>query len=436
MWHSRLLRRKMMKKMTAILIGAGGRGTTYTDIMARVPEKFQVIAVAEPIRSRRDHIRELHNIPDEYCFEDYKPLLALGKIADLAIICTMDRDHFEPAMMAIDLCYDLLLEKPIAPTAEECVRLTENARAKGVRVLICTVLRYTAIFNQLKNIIDSGRIGRVMSINHEECVGNVHQSHSFVRGNWGNVGRSSNMLLQKSCHDLDILQWLIGKRCKKIQSFGTLSYFTEANAPAGAPDRCIEGCPAAETCPYNAVKLYYDDKNNRWFRTASTKLHAPTDEDVLKALRETQYGKCVYKCDNDVVDHQSVNMLFEDDITVTFTMCAFNKGGRFIHIMGTKGELWASMDKQEKPILVYDFETKENVEYPFAGKDGITNGHGGGDTGIVEALYEYLTGTYNGFSVSEVRTSVNNHHLVFAAEQSRMNNTVVDLEEYVKSLNV
>lgn len=423
----------MMKKMTAILIGAGGRGTTYTDIMARVPEKFQVIAVAEPIRSRRDHIRELHNIPDEYCFEDYKPLLALGKIADLAIICTMDRDHFEPAMMAIDLCYDLLLEKPIAPTAEECVRLTENARSKGVRVLICTVLRYTAIFNQLKNIIDSGKIGRVMSINHEECVGNVHQSHSFVRGNWGNVGRSSNMLLQKSCHDLDILQWLIGKRCKKIQSFGTLSYFTEANAPAGAPDRCIEGCPAAETCPYNAVKLYYDDKNNRWFRTASTKLHAPTDEDVLKALRETQYGKCVYKCDNDVVDHQTVNMLFEDDVTVTFSMNAFNKGGRFINIMGTKGQIRAAMDG-DKPIRVFDFQSRQEQEIPYYGVDGITGGHGGGDEGIVEALYQYLTGTYTGKSIPEIDESCYNHLLVFAAEESRATNTVVDVDSFIAGI--
>ena len=159
----------------------------------------------------------------------------------------------------------------------------------------------------------------------------------FVRGNWGNSKRSSCMLLQKSCHDMDILQWLIGKKCKKVQSFGALSYFKEENAPKDAPDYCIQGCPKADTCPYNAVRLYLDDKENDWFRTTSTREANPTDEMVETALRTTQYGKCVFKCDNDVVDHQTVNMIFEDDITVTFTMNAFNKGGRFIHIMEQKG---------------------------------------------------------------------------------------------------
>lgn len=419
-----------MKKIKAILIGAGGRGTCYTSYMAKMPEMFQVVAVAEPIDSRRENIRKVHNIPEEMCFTDYKPLLELGKIADLAIIATMDRDHFEPAMMAIDLKYDLLLEKPITPTPAECVKLTENAKKNNVRVVICTVLRYTQIFNHLKEIIDSGKLGEIMSINHEECVGNVHQSHSFVRGNWGNSERSSVMLLQKSCHDIDILQWLLGKKCLKVQSFGTLSYFVEKNAPAGAPDYCVQGCPAAETCPYNAIKLYYDDKDNDWFRGAATREDNPTDEQVMKAISETLYGKCVYKCDNDVVDHQSVNMLFEDDITVTFTMNAFNKGGRFIHIMGTKGEVRAAIDGNA-PIRVYDFETKTEVEIPYSGVDGIAGGHGGGDEGIVRTLYSYLVGEYSGNAVPTIDESCYNHLVVFAAEESRMTNKVIDVEEYI-----
>ena len=423
-----------MKKLKVILIGAGGRGDCYTSFMAKMPDKFEVIAVAEPIDSRRENIKKRHNIPDNMCFTDYKPLLALGKIADLCIVATMDRDHFEPAMMAIDLKYDLLLEKPITPTAEECVKLTENAKKNNVRVVICTVLRYTQVFNHLKEIIDSGRLGDVMSINHEECVGNVHQSHSFVRGNWGNSERSSVMLLQKSCHDIDILQWLLGKKCLKVQSFGTLSYFTEKNAPAGAPERCIDGCPVAETCPYNSVKLYLDDKENDWFRGAATREMNSTDEQVEKALRETLFGKCVFKCDNDVVDHQVVNMLFEDDITVTFTMNAFNKGGRFIHIMGTKGEVRAAISGDE-PIRVYDFESKSEIEIPYSGVDGVVGGHGGGDEGIVRTLYSYLIGEYNGNAVPTIDESCYNHLVVFAAEKSRATNTVVDVEEYVKSFN-
>ena len=421
-----------MKKLKVILIGAGNRGGVYTDVMSDLPEQFQVVAVAEPRDSRRERIQQKHNLPDNMCFTDYKPLLALGKIADIALIATMDRDHFEPAMMAIDLGYDLMLEKPITPTPEECIALTENAKKHGVRVVICTVLRYTPLFIKLKEIIDSGRIGKVMSINHEECVEFVHQSHSFVRGNWGNSERSSVMLLQKSCHDIDILQWLLGKKCKKVQSFGSLSYFTAENAPEGAPERCIEGCPVGDTCIYNSVKLYLESDSN-WFRSAATKLVKSTDEDVKKSLLESNYGKCVFHCDNDVVDHQTVNMLFEDDVTVTFTMNAFNTGGRYINIYGTKGEIRAAL-KGDAPIRVYDIVSKETEEIPSSGTDGVLGGHGGGDAGIVRTLYSYMVGEYNGVSVPTIEESCYNHLITFAAEHARNTGTVVDVEEYINNL--
>ena len=421
-----------MKKLKVILIGAGNRGGTYTDVMAAMPEQFEVVAVAEPRDSRRERIQEIHKLPDNMCFTDYKPLLALGKIADIALIATMDRDHFEPAMMAIDLGYDLLLEKPITPTPEECIALTNRANEKGVKVVICTVLRYTPLFIKLKEIIDSGRIGKVMSINHEECVEFVHQSHSFVRGNWGNSERSSVMLLQKSCHDIDILQWLLGKKCKKVQSFGSLSYFTRENAPEGAPERCIEGCPVGDTCIYNAVKLYLENDSN-WFRSAATKLVKSTDEDVKKSLMESNYGKCVFHCDNDVVDHQTVNMLFEDDITVTFTMNAFNTGGRYINIYGTKGEIRAAL-KGDTPIKVYDIVSKETEEIPSSGTDGIVGGHGGGDSGIIVTLYKYMTDDYTGNSVPTIQESCYNHLVTFAADHARKTGTVIDVEEYINDL--
>ncbi len=422
-----------MKKLKVILIGAGMRGRSYTDEMKNMPEQFQVIAVAEPIASRRNDIKKKHNIPEDMCFDDWRPLLEKGKIADVAIIATMDRDHFEPAMKAIDSGYDLLLEKPIAPTPEECAAITRRAEEKKVKIVVCTVLRYTDIFIKLKDIIDSGRIGEVMSINHEEGVGNVHQSHSFVRGNWGNSERSSTMLLQKSCHDTDILQWLIGKKCLKVQSFGKLSYFKEKNAPKGSPDYCIHGCPVGDTCPYNAVKLYLED-DSEWFRSVATKEIDCTDEMVKAAITNTQYGKCVYKCDNDVVDHQTLNMLFEDDITVTFTMNAFNKGGRFIHIMGTKGELRAAMDA-ESPIEIWNLETGEKEVIAMNAKDGITGGHGGGDVGIINTLYKYLTGDYTGKSIPEITESCYSHYIAFAAEEARLSGNTVDVEEFIKKYN-
>lgn len=419
----------MEKKLNVILIGAGNRGAEYTNIMANMPEAYAVTAVAEPIESRRNQIRDTHHIPENRCFAHGMDLLKLGKIADAAVISTMDRDHFALTMEAISQGYDILLEKPVSPDPVECLRIAEFARQKGVHIVVCHVLRYSPFFITLKNLITEGRIGEVISINHEECVGNVHQSHSFVRGNWGNAQRSSFMLLQKSCHDMDILQWLVDKPCKKVQSFGSLRYFVEKNAPKGSPEYCIQGCPEGEKCPYNAVKLYLEDKKNDWFRTTCTRQANPTDEMVRQAISTTQYGKCVFKCDNDVVDHQTVNLLFAEGVTATFTMNAFTKGGRFIHIMGTEGEIRGAMDGSS-PITLYNFRTRETETIPVV----VPDSHGGGDEGIVKSFHEYLTGQYKGTSVSDIATSVDNHLIVFAAEQARLTGTVVDLEEYKQSL--
>ena len=419
-----------MKKLKVVVIGCGLRGMAYTNIMARDPEKYEVVAVAEPLPDRRRYMQEKHNIPDNMCFEDWPELMALGKIADVAIISVMDREHHKLAMKAIELKYDLLLEKPVAPELPECVDIAKYAKEQGVKIMVCHVLRYAPVFVKIKEILDSGELGDIVSINHEECVGDIHQSHSFVRGNWGNSKRSSTMLLQKSCHDIDLLSWLISKECKQVQSFGNIAYFKKENAPEGSPEFCIDGCPQAETCPYNAVKLYLDKKENDWFRPVSTGMIDPQDVDVEKALRTTNYGRCVFKCDNDVVDHQTVNMLFEDDVTVTFTMAAFNKGGRHIHVMCTKGELRASTD--DSIIHTYNFVTKEDKDFDVnALSDSIINGHGGGDDGIVEALYSYFALDKKLDNVTEIDVSLKSHILVFAAEESRLSGgKTVDLEEF------
>lgn len=429
-----------MKQLKVILIGAGDRGRTYTGFMKNNPDKFKVIGVAEPTDNIREAVRDLHEIPEENCYISWEQILDRPKFADVAVISTMDQLHFEPTMKALELGYDLLLEKPISHSIEECCAIYKQAEKYGRKVMVCHVLRYTPYFTQLKKFIDDGTLGKVVSINHTEAVGNLHQSHSFVRGNWGNSGRASFMLLQKCCHDIDILQWLVNKKCTKIQSFGDLTYFREENAPAGAPERCLEGCPEADTCPYNSVKLYYDDKQNNWFRCASTQKVHPTDEDVLEALKTTQYGKCVFKCDNDVVDHQTVNMEFEDKSTVLLTMCAFTKGGRYTDIMGTKGMLHCEMDAEDgKQFHFYDFATNEyrylDSEISIVG-DSITSGHGGGDAGTVDALYDYITGTLSKEEVSEIYISCYNHLLVFAAEESRISGKVIDTKAYMdKYLN-
>ncbi len=420
-----------MDKFKVILIGAGLRGKAYTDIMADMEGCFEIIGVAEPIPERREYIREKHNVPAENCVDSWEKLLDRPKFADIAVICTMDRMHFEPTMAAIAKKYDILVEKPVAPTPEECGKIANYAKEQNVKVMVCHVLRYTTYYKALRNLIQSGKLGKVMTIEHTEGVGHIHQSHSFVRGNWGNSERSSTILLQKTCHDMDILQWLIDKKPLEIQSFGKLSYFKPENAPAGAPDYCIQGCPAAETCHYNAVKLYLDDKENLWFREASTQKCVPSDEEVKEAISTKQYGKCVFKCDNDVMDHQIVNILFEDDVTASFHVSAFNEGGRRSVIMGTEGELRTEMNSNIAQF--FNFATRQTEEINLASvvsNGQLTDGHGGGDTGVVEALYDYVTDKLAKNEVSEIDISCKNHMIVFAAEESRLEHTVVDVQKF------
>ncbi len=418
-----------MEQKKLIVIGCGSRGKGYSDKALNMDGKFKIVGIAEPIEEKRKYFKKKYGVPEDMIFESWEPLLALGKIADAAIISTMDRDHFAPAVAAMREGYDLLLEKPVCPTKEECIELYRIAKELDRRVIVCHVLRYTPFFNALKRIIDSGMIGKVMNVQHIEAVGNTHQSHSFVRGKWGNSERSSCMILQKSCHDMDILQWLVGKKCLSVQSFGDRTYFRDENAPEGAPEFCIEGCPEYDTCPYNAVKLYYEDKKNGWFRGAAANMHEPTDEAVLEAIKSTNWGRCVFRCDNDVVDHQVVNLQFEDGIIASFTMSAFTKGGREIRIMGTEGEIISGMERDT--ITYFDFKTRKTEELPIKDMlkgNTIVEGHGGGDAGIMNAFYDMLCGVDCG-NLSDIEISVQNHMIAFAAEESRLTGKVVVVED-------
>jgi predicted dehydrogenase len=427
-----------MKKLKVIIIGCGGRGSQYAHHMLTVPEKYEIVAIADPVEGRRKTMQQMCSLPDEMLFHGWEDVLSVPKFADVVVICTVDNMHYAPAMKAIELGYHILLEKPVAPTPQECAEIALAAEEKGVSVLVCHVLRYSFFYKTLKKLLLKGVIGDVISVSAVEGVGAIHQSHSFIRGNWHSEKESAPMLLAKSCHDMDILQWLLDKPCKKVTSFGNLTHFRKENAPEGAPVRCADGgCPVGDTCPYNCIKLYYDDKDNAWFRRSATRAFAktgkPTDEEVMHALKTTDYGLCVYQANNDVVDHQVVNMEFEGDITVQFTMTAFAKGGRYIRIYGTTGELSAYGDSET--ITLFNHADKTTTMIPVDKPNEITM-HGGGDLGIVNELYDYLSGTYTGYCAADISRSVKNHMLVFAAEKARHNNTVESLDEYMNSFGL
>lgn len=429
-----------MKQIPVILIGAGGRGVAYASLMREHSDKYKIVAVADPIENRRVKIQKMWDLPDDMLFKSWTDILERPKMADVAIIGTMDDLHYEPALKAIELGYNLLLEKPVAQTAKECADIALAAKKKGVSVLVCHVLRYSMFFKTLKKIIMDGTIGEPMSVIHVEAVGNLHQSHSYIRGEWHSESETTPMLLSKCCHDIDIIQWLLDKPCKKVSSFGDLTYFRAENAPEGAPIRCADGnCPIADTCPYNCVKVYFADREDGWFRRAATigisKEYKPTEDELMTALRTTDYGLCVFHANNDVVDHQVVNMEFEGGATANLTMNCFNKGGRYTRIFGTKGEVFAYAADTE--ITVYTFEDKETVKIPVAKTDeSILGGHGGGDGGIVLELYDYLNGEYNGYCAADIETSVKNHLIGFAAERARHTDTVISIDEYMKEFGM
>jgi len=415
-----------MKEITAVIIGAGARGIKAYVSNAN-PGTLRIVGVAEPDDFRRNLCAERFSIPSEGIFKSYEELLSKERMAELAIICTDDRMHVEPARMAVEKGYHVILEKPISPVPEEVYEIGKLAEKSDKVFSICHVLRYTKLFTKLKSLIESGRIGKLVHIIHSENVGYWHFSNSFVRGKRRNSNENSPMILQKCCHDMDILLYLVGSRCKSISSCGALSYFKEENAPKGAPMRCTDGCPAYDKCPYNAVSLYVHGvlrpKCEIQFR-----LPEVTDRTIIEALKENQWGRCVYHCDNNVADHQSVSIEFENGVTASFSVCGFAETtSRYIRIMGSHGEIVA--DLAENSIEVRDFtdRSKDKITIkPFA------SGHSGGDHGFINSVLAAIRGERE--DRSSAQESVESHFMAFAAEKSRTEGKTIKMDEFIAEM--
>lgn len=411
---------KPEKPLKVIVIGAGSRGWgAYSSYGLKFPVELQVVGVAEPIPYRRERISKAFNIPEENQFVTWEHVFEVPKFADALFITTPDELHYGPAMAGLEMGYDLLLEKVIAQTWEECNDILKLTEKKNAIVAVCHVLRYNAYFQHLKELISAGEIGEVVSIQHLEPVEHIHMSHSFVRGNWGNSKKSNPMILSKSCHDTDILRWIIDKPCTRVSSFGSLKLFREEMAPEGSADRCTQGCQVERECPFSAKKIYLERR--RWLQ--HLKLEEVNEKTILRELNNGPYGRCVYRCDNDVVDHQISNFEFENGITAAFSMEALSSyAGRRTRIFGTEGDIFGD----EHTLTLSKFATGERTEWD-ASKHTKGSGHGGGDHGLVHDFVRAVAFQKPELLSSTIQVSMASHLMGFQAEKSRLDGTVENI---------
>jgi predicted dehydrogenase len=438
----------MNKPIEMVLIGAGQRGAhAYANYAFQHPEEVRFVAVAEPDPVRRKQFAEEHDLDDSQCFESWEALIEAGQLGRAAIVATQDQMHVEPAVAAMEAGYDVLLEKPMAHTLEGAIKLVQTAERTGRVLEICHVLRYSPFWTTLHEVVTSGKLGDIITVEHRENVSYWHMSHSFVRGHWRNEGLSSPMILAKCCHDLDILYWNMGVKTAKLNSFGSLIHYRPENAPPGAPLRCTDGCPVEKECPFSAIGIYLEGRPFRQWMEEAIETRGldperpmmwpflvltpdPTLENRRKALETGPYGRCVYHCDNDVVDNQVVAMELEDGRTVTLVMHGHSyEEGRTMRYDGTKATLRARFpilgSKEEISIQYHNSGEVEVVPIPVAPRGA---GHGGGDFGIMADFLAVLRGEKE--PLTTARESLESHLLAFAAETSRHQRQVIDMDEF------
>lgn len=469
----------MNSPITAVLIGAGRRGFhVYGNYALKEKKKLKFIAVAEPIKARREKFANLHRIPSNRCYESWEDLLSQDKLANVAFICTQDQMHTEPTLLALEKGYHVLLEKPMAQTLENCIKIVKKVEETGRILGVGHVLRYTSFFSTIYKIIQKGLLGDIVNISHRENIMWYHYAHSFIRGPWSNVEKSSPMILAKCCHDLDLLFHMTGSLPKKISSFGNLYHFKPENAPKGAPEYCLDGCPAKAKCLYYAPRIYIDiipqiqfmEKSDNKFLKILGKLRKNyvnlltylsklvpllkelryykdfpifylytdqkedySDEAKARILKKSPYGRCVYHCDNDVVDHQIVNIEFENGVTANLTMHGFSElEGRTLRIDGTKATLIGDFHISGEKIIFYDhFSGKEILIY--AKKLTRESGeHGVGDFELVDGYIESLISKEKTLPLTNARETVESHLMAFAANESRLKGIVIDMNEFRK----
>ena len=467
----------MPKPIHALLFGAGRRGAeSYSQYALEHPDQIRFVAVAEPNPIRRQKYASAHNIPTTSQFESWESALKAGKIADVVVNTTQDDLHHDSTIAALQAGYDMLLEKPIATSLKQTLHIIQTAEELNRMLMVCHVLRYTNFFQKVHEIVRSGTLGQVINISHSENVSYFHMAHSYVRGNWRNTTTSAPMIVAKCCHDLDLLYWFLDEKCTHLSSVGNLRHFRPENAPVGAPQRCTDGCPVAETCPFYAPRIYLDStpikqavsqaanpfisrfgkltinqprlanalgkiipplqiltEYSGWPRSTITE-NPQSDQAVLDALKTGPYGRCVYHCNNNVVDHQVVSMAFPSGTTATLTMHGHShEEGRTMRVDGSRATLLGKFSYSQSWVEVHAHTTNQVERYVFPTEVDRTSGHGGGDTGLMYSFVKALHGEQA--PLTSARDSLESHLLAFAAETARLENKTVYMKEFRKINN-
>lgn len=415
----RSLRPRVDRQISVVIIGAGNRGNTYARFAQKFPDEVKIVGVSDILEHRRTRMSDAHGVPKEHRFGDWSEVFKVPKFADAVVISTPDDLHFAPCMKALAMGYDVLLEKPVAQTEKECKAIREQAKKYDRIVAVCHVLRYAPYFIALKHLVKTGAVGELVSIQHMEPIQFAHMAHSYVRGNWRDSKQTTPIILAKSCHDLDIIRWLIDSPCKSIVADGSLHLFRPENAPEDAPLKCTDGCPHEQNCPYSAIDIY---TRKKW-HIGVFDLNGNRDPDFIMQRLLTppydSYARCVYHCDNDQPDHYVAEMVFEGGQTAAFSMEAFApQGGRRTRIMGTAGYIEGDGAK----FTLWDFRTlkpkvwnrKVNEIPEYKG-----SGHGGGDHALVRDWIEAVAAHDNNLLSSNIDVSIESHVMGFAAERSR-----------------
>ena len=400
-----------METKKLVVFGLGARGNIYAYFAKNYPEKFDLVAIIENNPERLENAKTSY--PGTRLFSNYHDFLEAKIDADIVAVATQDDDHKEHAIAMMKAGYDLLLEKPIANNKEDCLAIYEASKQYNKKVVVCHVLRYTPFYSTVKRIIESGKLGEVITINASENVGYYHQAHSFVRGPWRNKVQSSPMILAKCCHDMDIIRYLMGEECVSVSSYGDLYYFNESHAPEGATKYCSD-CPHTD-CIYKAQTIYLSEAGRGFASYFTTK--ELTDENVLTELKGSQYDKCVFQNDNDVVDHQVTIMQFAKGKTACHTMTAFSqKIYRDLKIHGTKAELVGVVEDNSIEIRYFNGEV-EKITVDIS--EANIGGHMGGDYFMLNSLHKAMNGEV-AEGITYLDVSIESHLMSFAAEESRL----------------